>query len=270
MNIIAQGLAIVRQTMKENRGLALGFWWNVALLAASAAASVFDDRKILGLNPWIKPMKFEISILVFVVTIAVLLWALGRGGEWRRSKAWIGWGIGVSMIVEISIIALQSARGVRSHMNVATVHDALLFAVMGLFIALNTALAAWLFVLWCVAKTGWERVVVWGVRLGLLMLLLGSLEGARMVAYGAHTVGAADGGIGLPFVNWSRTYGDLRVAHFFALHALQIFPLAGLALARTRWLERLKIATLFAFAALYGAGVWWLFAEAMRGTPLVR
>lgn len=46
-----------------------------------------------------------------------------------------------------------------------------------------------------------------------------------MLARGSHTVGAADGGQGLPFVNWSSVAGDLRIAHFIALHAIQIIPL---------------------------------------------
>jgi hypothetical protein len=111
---------------------------------------------------------------------------------------------------------------------------------------------------------------VWGIRLGLVALLAGSIEGVRMVGHGAHTVGAADGGPGLALVNWSTRYGDLRVAHFFALHALQIFPLMGLALASTRLRASVQTVGVFGFAMVYLAAVWWLFQEAMRGVPVLR
>jgi hypothetical protein len=242
-------------------------WWNVGLLVLSLAAMPLDSRKILGLNPWVKPVKFDVSVIVFLVTIAVLLWALGDG--WDSTKLWVGWGMGVAMIVEDTIIALQSARGVRSHMNFTTPLDGALFAVMGVFIVVSTLLAVWLLVAWCRTDAGLPPAVVWGIRLGLVVLLAGSIEGVRMVGLGGHTVGAADGGPGLAFVNWSTKHGDLRVAHFFALHALQIFPLAGLALARTNLRSEVQISCLLGFVAVYGWAVWWMFATAMRGMPLI-
>jgi hypothetical protein len=256
------------EAVQANRGLAWGVWWNVGLLLLSLAAMPFDGRKILGLNPWVKPVKFDVSVIVFLVTIAVLLAALPE--EWRSAKVWMGWGFGIAMIVEDTIIALQSLRGVPSHMNYTTPLNAVLFAVMGLFILVNTVLAAWLLVVWCRTDAGLSPAVVWGVRLGLLMLLAASVEGVRMVLHGAHTVGAADGGPGLAFVNWSTGHGDLRVAHFFALHALQIFPLVGLALAATKLRVGVQVSGLFGFAAAYAWAVWWMFAEAMRGLPVLR
>ncbi len=247
------------------RGLLFGTWWTVVLLAGSLAALPFDRRSILGLNPWIKPIKFEISLIVYCLTLALLFSALGEGGLLRRRLARMGWGIGVAAAVEISLIALQSVRGVPSHMNYTSLFNGVLFGVMGIFIAWNTALLVELLWLFCVTPVLRPAAEVWGIRLGLLLLLLGSVEGVWLVLHRAHTVGAPDGGAGLPFVNWSTGHGDLRVAHFFALHALQLLWGAGWLLGRSALPSRVSAAATVASALLYAGGVWLLFAQAMAG-----
>ena len=252
----------------ENRGLMVSVWWNVVLLVLSVAALPFDHRRILGLNPWIKPIKFELSVILFLLTMAVLLSAVGRTGEWVKLRAFVGWGIGVAMIAENSIIAMQSLRGVRSHMNFSTLFDGVSFGIMGGFILLNTILVAVLLGLYFISDAGLPVPLLWGIRLGLLVLLAGSVEGSMMVTHGSHTVGIADGGPGLPFVNWSTGHGDLRVAHFFALHALQIFLLLGLWMSGTAMRAGLQTGMVFLFAVVYSGAVWALFAQAMAGRPI--
>jgi hypothetical protein len=197
-----------------NRGIAWGVWWNVGLLAASLAAMPFDGRKILGLNPWVKPVKFDVSVILFLVTMAVLMKALGDGPEWTAMRVWMGWGFGVAMIVEDTVIALQSARGVRSHMNFDTGLDSGLFAVMGVGIVVSTLLSAWLLVSWCRTDAGLAQAEVWGIRLGLLMLLAASMEGVRMVGHGSHTVGwrAGAGVCELEYGAWRPAGGALLCA----------------------------------------------------------
>lgn len=253
-----------------NRGLMLSAWWNVVLFALSAVAYLADTRTILGINPWIKPIKFEISVIVFCLTVAVLLSALGRTGQWAHWRQAIAWGIGIAMIFENTIIAIQSARGVRSHMNFTTLFNGVAFGIMGLFILLTTILLAVLLVLFLITRTGLPRSITVGICLGLAAALAGSIEGSLMVSrYQAHTVGAPDGGPGLPFVNWSTQHGDLRVAHFLALHALQLFPLAGWLFARAAIAGWAQIAGTVAFTVLYAAVTILLFMQAIRGRPLI-
>jgi hypothetical protein len=145
------------------------------------------------------------------------------------------------MVVEVALIALQAARGVTSHFNVATTFDTAVFAVMGISIlvawAMSVALTAALF-----RQAFADPALASAIRAGMLMTVIGSgagglmtgptqtqLEHARathsLSVAGAHTVGAADGGPGLPGTGWSREHGDLRVPHFLGLHAIQAIPL---------------------------------------------
>ena len=251
--------------LKENPGLRASVWVQMALIVIALVGLPLDHRQVLGLNPWVKPLKFDLSVVIYLVTIAGML--SGIVGL-RRSRLVIGWGIGVAMIVEDFIISMQSLRGVRSHMNYATLFDGVAFGIMGNFIAFNTLLIAWLLVLACFNRTQWSRPIAWGVRLGLLALVAGSMEGVLMVIHGAHTVGGPDGSAGLFFVNWSRQFGDLRVAHFFAIHALQAMPLFGWLLTRTQLAERVKLTLVVVGFLAYMAGVGALFEQAMAAQPV--
>lgn len=219
--------------------------------------SISDQRLILGLNPWIKPMKFLTSITIFLWTVA---WFMPETTS-ERGRTIVRWTIGAAMIIEIACIILQSARGTTSHFNNATAFDAVIFAVMGITIGINTVAMA-LFLAIIRRDTPPQRAAyIWGIRLGVLIFLLASIEGGVIVSNNAHTVGAADGGPGLPFVNWSTTHGDLRVAHFVGLHAMQILPLVGF-LSRSR---NLVIATSILWAAVTGS----LMLMALNGRPLI-
>ena len=280
---LQRGMREFRLALQESRGLRFGLYWQVMLLVCSLATLPFDDRKILGLNPWVKPLKFELSVIIFLATMALVLYALGSTGRWQRTRAIIGWGFSLCMFFENTIIVLQSVRGVRSHMNVTTLTDGLLFAMMGLFIALNTVLVGCVLFLWLLTKKNVNAAVVWGVGLGLAFQLAAAAEGVRIVMNSGHVVGpidavaghqmdqhvALDAGPGLPFLNWSTLHGDLRVAHFFALHALQILPFIALWLAGTRLRSQVQVATICIVALVYSIGVWWTFSRAMYGLPFV-
>ena len=261
----------VKDWQQENAVLTVAFWFHAVLAVLALAAMPFDHRLILGLSPWVKPLKFDLSTMIFILTVAVLLRALGPKTEvWPRVRRVIAWVVGWAMIIENTIISTQSLRGVRSHMNYSTVLDGSLFALMGNCILLSTLAMATLLSLWCICRpTAVSQAALWGVRLGLVLFVAGSIEGVLMVKNGGHTVGAPDGGPGMFFVNWSTGHGDLRIAHFLALHALQLMPLIGLAVARLRLPSRAQITAVCVVCAGYVAIVWLLFRAALQGKPLI-
>ena len=137
---------------------------------------------------------------------------------------------------------------------------------MGLFIMLNTGLLVWATVLAWRHRPHGPAGYVWGLRLGLVVFVLGSLVGGVMSGLNQHTVGAPDGGPGLPGLGWSTRAGDLRAAHFLGLHALQALPLLGWLASRYR--PRRAVLLTWAGAGTYAAAVGLLFAWALLGRPL--
>jgi hypothetical protein len=104
-----------------------------------------------------------------------------------------------------------------------------------------------------------------------VIFLAGNAIGGYMLARGSHTVGVADGGPGLPFVNWSVIGGDLRIAHFIAIHAIQIVPLFAFVLSQMSPILPVKhrkiAASAVALAVSVAVGA--TFVEAAMGRPLI-
>ena len=240
---------------------------HLALAAAFVVGLAVDDRILFGVSPWLKPLKFAVSITIYVWTVAWLL------GDVRTSSPGaagaISVGTSVAMLVEVACIALQSLRGTTSHFNEPTAFEPGVFGLMGFMILLNTLLAAALLFLYFTVPTDLPPPYVWAVGLGFVLFLFGSSVGPMMVSRGAHAVGVPDGGPGLPLVNWSTKGGDRRVANALGLHALRILPLAAGALLQVGRLNGSKqTAAVFGVAALYALVAVTVLRQALAGHPL--
>jgi hypothetical protein len=73
-----------------------------------------------------------------------------------------------------------------------------------------------------------------------------------------------DGGAVIPLFGWSAVVGDLRPAHFLALHAMQVLPLAAWALR-----GRGGVGAVWVAGGLWTALTLAVFAQALAGLPLV-
>jgi len=236
-------------------------------MAPLAAALLLDGRTVNDVNVWIKPLKFAASLSLTFATLA-WFWAYlpaVRGRFLDRHAA-----VAVGLVAfEMGYIILQSARGVGSHFNTATPLEALMFTLMGIAALVITALPLAVGV--AVARApasdlapAYRLAVILGLALATV---LGAGAGIAISLNGSHWVAAAhtDQG-GFPVFGWTRTGGDLRVAHFFGLHAMQILPFAGLLIARRRP-EATRL--VWVVAAAFTALTVWTLVEALMGRPFV-
>jgi len=251
------GIDFLGELFRRNYLLAVFGTGNLLLFGLLLLFSLVDERTLMGISVWIKPMKFCISFTFFSWTIAWLLDYLPQ----KKQVNIIAIGIVAMLGIEQVIIVGQAAMGKASHFNNSSMFDGILFSIMGFAIIINTLMILWALILFLKVKD-LPKGYLWGIRFGLIIVLLASFEGYVMIANGGHTIGAADGEEGLFFLNWARRYGDLRISHFLGLHAIQILPLFA-------WfLSRQKASPVVIFALFYlvlSAGTLW---QALAGKPL--
>lgn len=221
-------------------------WLNFILALALIMLSSISKMEVAGTNAWFKPFKFAMSIGIYSWTMAwYTAYLTGFNG------IVFAWSIILLLGFEIIYITLQAARGQLSHFNLSTPVTSLLYGLMAMaasLVTLYTAYIGWLF--WQQTFPELPEAYVWGIRLGILIFVVFSFQGFMMGSRLSHSVGAPDGGGGLPLLNWSRTHGDLRIAHFIGMHALQVLPLLAYYVVRHSPTVGL-IAILYAVLAVY-------------------
>lgn len=228
---------------------------------------VVDDRMLAGINVWIKPLKFSISGGIYIFTVGYMTTTYPYS---RRKKNIINHVVSWSLFIELVIIVFQAFRGVQSHYNMSSPLDGILYGTMGLLIAINVIIMA-LFIIDAIRlKLNTSSSMRWAILMGWMVVFFGSYVGGQMIGQLAHNVGGADGGAGLPLLNWSTVIGDLRVAHFFGLHGIQIIPLFAWFLSK-KWNLSIKNETtaVVIFGICYAGWIAFTFYQAKQGMPLV-
>lgn len=243
----------------RNRLLYINGIANILLAMLMVILIFIDHRQVLGIDPWIKPLKFFLSIAILSWTMSWILSYLNAQKAIRIYSVLLL----VTMFVEMAAICLQSYRGTTSHFNRTSIFDGVVFAIMGISILTFTLATAVICILYFRQKSfNLSEKMVWSIRIGLLLFLVFSMEGGIMISLMQHAVGEKDGGPGIPFLNWSLNAGDLRVAHFFGMHALQVIPFVGHFLATGK-------KQVFIYSGLYLILVIVLFIQALNGIPFI-
>jgi hypothetical protein len=250
-SIVAVGLLILAMTPPTLLGL------------------TFDDRTITGVPVWLKPFKFQLSLAVHMLTVALALGTLDRSVR----QGWAVRGILLILLTmtlfETGWITLQGARGLPSHFATDP-FDVAIYALMGVgatLIVLSTALLGMLILRYPVH--GVPQLVSRAVGIGLIISgVTGLITGIAIAENGGAVVGGTGvAGPVLPLFGWSGTNGDLRVAHFAGLHAAQGLPLVGCAF--NAWKPQAAFPVFLVIALLWSAATLGLLIQALAGQPFI-
>lgn len=240
----------------------------LALLPCLLAMQI-DPRLVNGISVWVKPTKFLLSFVAYFATLAWCFGYLPRAAQTGRAgRLVIVTALGAGLLELLWLIA-AAVLGVPSHFNVDGLW-AIAYRAAGVGAVL--LLAAVLLQGWMIARDrSVELAPVFRASLvaGAVIAFAATLVTAGFLAAGGgHWVGGTptDAG-GLPLLGWSRSGGDLRVAHFWALHAQQALPLAG-ALIAAAGLRR-PFAALLVAGAAYVALIVFTFVQALGGQPFL-
>ncbi len=242
------------------RNATLCYFGSLCLLASLCflVMTKVSDTQVYNVNAWYKPFKFAFSTFLFAWAMAWYCYYLPS-----FNIHLFNWSVMILLGFEIVYITIMASSGQISHYNVSTPFHAALFSLMALAATLVTLYTAYIGCLFFMNSfPELPDYYIWAIRLGILIFVLFSFEGFLMGGRMSHTVGAMNDNSNWWIVGWSKTVGDLRVAHFIGMHALQLLPmLAYYVLQDTK-------TTLFV-ALLYGFLATLTLIQALQGKPLL-
>jgi len=220
----------------------LNIWWQgILFLSVFFVISVvlygFDQRLLADEALWAKPVKFEISIVIHFITLAVLASLLSparrNGVVWKAMSN----GVVVAGVLEVMYIFLQAARARESHFNNSTTVESAMYGLMGLGAIMLVLGSFYLgYLLFQEYQLTRNQPLLLASALGLTtgsvltLIVAGYMSsqtdnGITVNSYEAFRV---------PLLGWYLNGQDIRIPHFFATHIMQLLPLYGL------WLSQKK------------------------------
>ncbi|WP_395053299.1 hypothetical protein [Flavobacterium sp.] len=211
-------------------------------------------------------MKFALSIWIYSWTMALILNYLN---DFKKVKIYSYVAV-IAMGFEQLAITTQAFRGELSHFNTSNTYGIIIYQLMGIFILTLTLWTAYIIYIFIQQRTyNLSSVMVLSIKIGLIYFVIFSLFGGYIGGKTGHSVGGFDGGNGLWFLNWSTFFGDLRVAHFFGIHSLQIIPIFGLFLSKFLNISS-ATKSVWIFSILYFMYVVFVMFQSVEGLPFIK
>lgn len=259
--------SILAELLERQRALAVYGLALLPLALATLVAQAFDPRLLDGLNVWVKPTKFFVSVAIFALTAA---WLFGYVRPERRRAPVLRATVAMIIVAgsfELAWISWQASQGLASHFNGDTSLYAAMYIMMGIFSVLLVGTT--LPLAWEIGRrpaAGLPSDFVAAVVVGLLLtFLLGGGLGGYMGSQPGHSVGVEGGHV--PMFGWNRSGGDLRVAHFLGIHAEQAIPLLAAMVAG--WSAATRWRVLITGTVAYVAATLAVFIQAVSCAPLL-
>lgn len=240
------------------------YWFTLLNLICALLCIFFvqvSDTIVLGINAWIKPLKFFISTAIFSFTMGWIMFHLTK----QKAVTIFSWVVILILTFENVIIVWQAANGRLSHFNISSSLYGLLFGLMGVAITIMTLWTLYIGILFLRQKNFLlTKQYVLAIRIAILFFVFYAFVGGIMAANLSHTVGGSmSTSKSFPLLNWSRQFGDIRVAHFFGMHSLQILPLIGFYIAKSK-------TSVVIIAIVYFSLVTASLLQALNGIPLIK
>ena len=276
---------LLTRLWQTSRFLSASIMLFALFIPISLLGMVFVSAEIDNALIWAKPLKFSISIVFYCIT---LLWMLSLTTRWQKLRTTIAVVVGANLMFDGVWVIVQTVRGVRSHFNFSTAFDGAFYGLVGTSINIVMAFNV-LAIILVLAQRLKNKPLQWALVFGLAATMVGGFSatfmtmptdtqlaaleaGEQLDVIGAHSVGVADGGPGLPLLGWSTEGGDIRVPHFVGLHGLQIIPLVGVLINRL-WGKRMPSKHRSGLIALAGLGyiglTLLLLWQALRGQSVI-
>lgn len=244
---------------------------SLALLVLYLLWGLVEGRALpAGDAVWLKPVKFAVS---FFVTFGTLAWAqAGLSAKWAGS---ITIRITVAVMTaafsaEMIYLTYQAARGEASHFNFSDAFHIQMYQLMGIG-AVLLVLGIGVFGIAVLRDHHTRFSASLRLALGMGMLLTVALTfptAGILSANGGHFVGVPPADArNWPLFGWSGAVGDLRPAHFLALHAMQALPLYVVGRERSGVTPSRQ--------EVYLAAIGWtsltlaVFVQALLGRPII-